>query len=120
VDETTAAKIGKLIRSGALIVVKVHECAVTHSQTAQDFTDKQGATHRVYVMKTHGVLREPRIRKAAPERDRVGLRHGERQQQPGGAHDVVMTDLHNDAVATTRERLRKRRRASTPASNSRR
>jgi tetratricopeptide (TPR) repeat protein len=57
VDEATAAKIGKLIGSGALIFVKVHDCAVTHAQKAQDYTDKDGNRRRSYITTTHGSLR---------------------------------------------------------------
>jgi len=57
VDEATAAKIGKLIGTGALIFVRVHECAVTHSQRAQDFKDGDGNLRRRYITKTQGVFR---------------------------------------------------------------
>lgn len=56
VDEKTAAKIGQLIGTGALIFVKVHNCGVTHTQQARDYTDKNGATHRTYITKTRGAL----------------------------------------------------------------
>lgn len=57
VDERTVAKIGKLIGSGALIFVRVHECKVTRSQLARDYTDRDGTTRRRTINKATGVLR---------------------------------------------------------------
>lgn len=56
-DAATVAKIGGRIGSGTLMFVKVHECAVTHAQSEQNVTDKNGATRTIRTTKTHGVLR---------------------------------------------------------------
>lgn len=57
VDESTAAKIGKLVGAGALIFVKVHECGTTHSQRTYDAKDKKGNVTRYYYLSTRGTLK---------------------------------------------------------------
>jgi hypothetical protein len=57
IDAKSAAKIGRLVGTGSLVFVKVHECQTSHSHEAEQTLDMHGGTHRTTVPTTRGSLK---------------------------------------------------------------
>ena len=57
IDSKTAAKIGRLIGTGSLVFVKIHECKIYHTMEVRSDVDLKGDIHKNPVPTTRGTMR---------------------------------------------------------------